>query len=144
MMSTTSRKLSLGGMVAFAMALLSSPAMAHHSAAMFDDGVCRTLQGTVYKFAMNYPHARIWLNVAKPDGSAETWAFEGADPATLRVAGWTLDALKVGEKVTIVFNPLRDGRNGGRFRDVTLPDGRVMKLGYGKGCPASNRPVKGG
>lgn len=111
-----------------------SVAQAHHSSAMFDESKCQTLAGTVRNFQLQYPHSWIWLLVPNSQGVAEVWGFEGADPATLRRDGWAQGFLKPGDKVEIVFSPLKDGRNGGSLHRVTLPDGHVYKTGF-RPCP---------
>ena len=35
--------------------------------------------------------------------------------------------LKPGDKVSVTMNPLRDGKKGGLFVSVVLPDGKVIK-----------------
>jgi len=47
-------------------------------------------------------------------------------PNNLKRQGWKSDALKTGDKVTVVLNPLRDGKSGGLFISVTLPDGTIL------------------
>ena len=48
--------------------LIAAPAVAHHSAAMFDSAKEVTLQGTVKEFQFTNPHSWIQLNVADPTG----------------------------------------------------------------------------
>lgn len=113
---------------------MSGVAQAHHSSAMFDDGKCVTLSGTVRNSELKYPHSWVWLLVPNKKGAEEIWGFESADPATLRRDGWTTKTLKPGDKVSVVFSPLRDGRNGGSLHLVTTADGREFKLGF-RPCP---------
>lgn len=128
--------------LALAMALLGAPAMAHHSFAMFDSRACWSVKGTVRKIALTYPHTWIWLDAAKPDGSVDTWAFEGADPSMMRIAGWARDTVKTGDKITVVFNPLRDGRKGGALVEAKLSNDRNFKLALPRPpCPATIRSV---
>ena len=47
-------------------------------------------------------------------------------PNNLTRQGWKSTALKPGDKVTLVMNPLRDGSRGGLFVSVMLPDGKVL------------------
>lgn len=103
--------------------LAAGAASAHHSFAMFDQTKCRTLTGKVVRFDLAYPHSWIWLNVRDKSGSETRWAFEGLDPASLRVMGWTPRSLKNGETIAISFHPLRDGRPGGAAARVRKQDG---------------------
>ncbi len=45
-------------------------------------------------------------------------------PNFLERRGWSKNTLKVGDKVTIVIHPVKDGQHGGSFVKVTLADGR--------------------
>jgi len=103
-----------------------APAGAHHSFAMFDFTKEVTLTGTIAKFDWTNPHTFVWIDVVNSEGKTETWAAEGQSPNFLGRRGWSKDTVKPGDKVTLVLNPLRDGRSGGMFRNMTLPDGKVI------------------
>lgn len=104
-------------------------AYAHHSMAMFDSAKSVTLEGTVKSFKWVSPHAFIVLTVPYASGPVD-WSIEmgGGGVSTLLRAGWTPDTIKFGDKVKIVCHPLRNGRAGGNFQSMTLPDGKVMTL----------------
>lgn len=106
--------------------LLASTAQAHHSFGQFDDKKCPTISGVVRKFEFSYPHTWLWVTAKAADGSDELWGFEGADPATLSLYGWSQNFLKKGDKVSVAFNPLRDGRKGGSMRKIVMPDGKMV------------------
>lgn len=106
--------------------LVASPAYPHHSFGQFDDKKCPTLEGTIKKFEFSYPHTWLWVVGKGADGKDELWGFEGADPATLALYGWSQDFMKKGDKVTVAFNPLRDGRHGGSMRKILLPNGKIV------------------
>jgi hypothetical protein len=114
-----------GGLAASLMAIVGC-AQAHHSFAMFDQGKEVHLSGTVHDFEWTNPHAFIDLDVQNAQGSQDLWKVELNSPNNLKRQGWKSDALKSGDKVTVVINPLRDGTRGGLFVMVTLPDGRVL------------------
>ena len=104
-------------------------AEAHHSGAMFDRSRQVTLVGTVKDFSWTNPHSSFAVEVTKPDGSAELWGVEMNSPNNLVREGWTRNTLKPGDKVTAVVNPLRDGKPGGVYVGVTLPDGKTLGTG---------------
>lgn len=106
--------------------MVAASAHAHHSFAMFSMDKCQRVEGTVVDFKLSYPHAWLWVMTHQRDGQEETWAFEGGEPASLRLAGWTNKTLAKGQKVTVIFNPARDERQGGFLKRVRLPDGRVL------------------
>lgn len=103
-----------------------APALAHHSFAMFDFTKEVTLTGTISKFDWTNPHSFVWIDVLNSEGKMETWGAEGQSPNYLGRRGWSKDTVKPGDKVTLTLNPLRDGRTGGMFKSMTLPDGKVI------------------
>ena len=114
-----------GGAIAAALAfglMGAGSALAHHSFAMFDQTKQVTVQGTVKDFQWTNPHAFIELE----DAGGKLWSVELNSPNNLRRQGWTRTAMKAGDKVTVVLNPLRDGKPGGLFNAVTLANGQIL------------------
>ena len=107
----------------------SAPAEAHHSGAMFDRSKQVTIAGTVKEFNWMNPHASFAVEVMQADGSAEQWGVEMNSPNNLVREGWTKTTLKTGDKVQVLINPLRDGKPGGVYVGITLPDGKVLGAG---------------
>ena len=105
---------------------VAGSAWAHHSFAMFDQSKQVTLKGTVREFQWTNPHAWIHLDVANASGGVDSWQVELNSPNNLKRQGWKSNSLTVGEKVTLMLNPLKDGTKGGLFIAVTLPDGTVL------------------
>jgi hypothetical protein len=113
-------------LLALAAALLAAaPALAHHSFAMFDRQKEITLKGTVKEFQWTNPHSFIEIEVPEA-GAINSYSIEMNSPNNLTRQGWKSTALKPGDKVTVVMNPLRDGSRGGLFVSVMLPDGKVL------------------
>ena len=106
--------------------LAGTAALAHHSFAMFDRERTVTLVGTVRNWQWTNPHTWLWLTIPGSNGASTIWGLEGTAPGELTRKGWARESLKVGDKVTVVINPLRDGRNGGSFHTVTFADGRKL------------------
>lgn len=102
------------------------PVLAHHSFAMFDRDKEVTLVGTVREFQWTNPHAFIHIEVPNGSGGKQLWQVELNSPNNLKRQGWKSTSVKVGDEVTLVLNPLRDGSRGGLFVSVTLPDGTVL------------------
>jgi len=101
---------------------LAGAAQAHHSFAMFDQSRQVTVNGTVKEFQWTNPHAFIEL----VDSTGKLWSVELNSPNNLLRQGWKRTAMKTGDKVSVIINPLRDGKAGGLFNAVTLPDGTVL------------------
>ena len=97
---------------------------AHHSYAMFDQGKVLTVQGTIARVEWVDPHVWVWAYVRNDKGEYDLYGFETGSISALARQGWTTTTLKVGDKVSIEFNPLRDGRKGGYFRSATFGDGK--------------------
>ena len=107
--------------------LLSAPALAHHSFAMFDPVKVITLKGTVGEFRWVNPHVSLFVKVNGSDDPRNLWSVELTSPGNLTRLGWSRKSLKVGDRVMVEVNPLRDGNHGGGFRSVKLVDtGQVL------------------
>jgi hypothetical protein len=61
-------------------------------------------------------------------------------PGILVRGGWSRDVLATGERITVEYRPLRDGRNGGHFMKATRADGSVL-LGVGGPGTGISAPV---
>ena len=121
--------------------LLAGPVWGHHSYAMFDGAKTRTVTGTIAKLDWSNPHVFVWmyvLNVKAANGH-DLYAFENGSTNILGRRGWSPTVLKPGEKVSIEYWPLRDGRTGGFLRKVSHEDGRVT---MGLGGPGASHAVQ--
>lgn len=132
--------------VSLAGVLLSAalPMLAHHSfAAEFDDSKKVMLKGPVVKVEWQNPH--IWLYVDAKDESGNTvrWQCEGGPPNTLTRNGWTKDALKPGDMITIDGRRAKDGSNTCNARSVTLPDGHMVFAGSAEDGGPKAKPAEG-
>lgn len=104
----------------------ATPAQAHHSYAMFDLTQRRTVEGTVAKLEWINPHVFVWLYVKGKQGY-DLYSFESGSPAMLKRHGWTPSTLAAGERLTIEYFQLKDGRNGGAFVSAMHADGRITR-----------------
>jgi len=109
-----------------AIAMCAIPAVAHHSFAMFDATKTMTLQGTIKEFHWTNPHSWIFLMVADAEGQPKEWAIELGSPGGLVRQGWVPKTLTPGMNVKVVIRPLKDGKIGGQFLTLTLPDGTQL------------------
>jgi len=104
----------------------ATPALAHHSAAMFDFQKVVTVEGAVKEFQYTNPHSWLVIVVGSPGGKTTEWAFEAEGPSTLMRAGIMSKTFLPGDKLTILANPMRDGRPAGLLISATKPDGKVF------------------
>lgn len=113
-------------LVGVTLAVLAGVAAAHHSFALFDSSVEKTLEGVVREFQWTNPHTWIQLNVPDGRGGTAEWAIEGNSPNILVRQGYTSKSLKPGDKVTVVVHPLKDGAAGGSLVSVRLSNGTLL------------------
>jgi hypothetical protein len=124
----------------------AATARAHHAfSAEFDANSPIKLEGTVAKVEWVNPHAWIYVDVKKSDGTMEQWKIEGGTPNALFRRGFTKDSLKIGTAIVVTGFRAKDGTLKGNGRDLTFPDGRKLFLGSsGTGAPGDggNPPEK--
>lgn len=126
------RHVFFAGLLALAVTIASDPAAAHHSFAVFDMAAQKTVSGTVKRVDWTNPHIWIWMDVANGKGGTDVYGFEGMSPNFLERRGWKRTTLKVGDPITVVYRPLRDGTNGGMFLSTKLADGTALSMGGGQ------------
>jgi hypothetical protein len=100
-----------------------SSVAAHHSATMFDHAKSLTINGTVVELRWVNPHVSLSINGTIKEGDEPAvWLLEMTSPGNLvRAGGWRRDAVKPGERVEVVFSPLRDSdKKGGALKKVTV------------------------
>jgi hypothetical protein len=113
------------GLLFMSLCSIAVSALAHHSFATFDMTKQLTLNGTVKEFQWQNPH--IWLFLIVQDHEqTDVWEVEGGSLVGLKREGWSKDAFKEGDKVTITIHPKRDGTHGGSFVQGVTADGKVL------------------
>jgi hypothetical protein len=107
---------------------------AHHAfSSEFDANRHVVFTGTVTKMAWVNPHAWIYVDVKKPDGTTEEWMVEAGTPNTLLRRGFTKASLQAGTVIKVDGYQSKDGSLRANGRDLTLPDGRTLFLGNAEG-----------
>jgi len=113
---------------AVALSAASVPALAHHSLALYIQTRADVLVGKVKDFQWTNPHTWLVIVVNDDAGKPSEWTFEGVSTSRLATAGFKKDSMMPGDPVSVFYSPRRDGKPGGMFVAVTLPDGRTLKL----------------
>jgi hypothetical protein len=110
--------------------MAAAPIFGHHSvSAEFDVNQQITYPGVVTRVEWSNPHIYFYIDVKDANKKVTNWAFEGAGPNTLARLGWLRDSLKVGDRVTVIGFPARDGAAVASAREVRLANGRKVLAG---------------
>ena len=123
--------------LALVMVAAAMPVDAHHSFASFDRTKEVTMTGVVREVQWNNPHTWIQVVVTDAKGRRTEWGFECGSPNMMLRTGWTRTTLKMGDRVVVVGNPLKNGQPNASLVKITLPDGRVL----GPGDAPAPRPL---
>ncbi len=121
---------------AAALGTAAVPVAAHHSFAMFNQREIMTLDGTVREFQWTNPHAFIEIET-RHGNSTRTWSIELNSPNNLTRQGWRRNSLRVGDRISLRMNPLRNNEPGGLFLDLRKADGTVLD----SGLPKNGQPI---
>ena len=121
------------------LALFVTPAMSHHSFAMYDQTKTITWTGVMTRFVAQANHAEIHFVPLSPDakpirgsdGKPIQWGVEMAGAAAVAQQGITTESFPAGTIFSVKINPLRDGSNFGSRT------GAIAK------CPAGKVPAAG-
>jgi len=125
MLSRTGKFLLIGTTVTV---LVTAPAFAHHSYAMFDNEKTVVLEGTVKEFQWSNPHSWVQLLVPNAAGGADVeWSVEAGSPNGLERQGWSRHSAKPGDKAVIKIHPLKDGSTGGSLISMSINGEKVGK-----------------
>ncbi len=132
-----------------ALAVTALPASAHHSFAMYDLSVSKTLTGKLTRFIVGANHSQLIFNLVDANGKEEmgadgkpvTWGVETGSASQMAEKGVTVKSFKLGTVMTVTLHPLRDGRNFGALRNT---DGLLVACGMAVpqgGCTADTGKV---
>jgi hypothetical protein len=110
-----------------ALAAVTTPVLAHHGGAAFDQSQSLTFQGTVTQLEFSNPHVLVYFDVVK-DGATQKWSGWLTAPNKLARAGWTKRTLEPGDKITIAGTPHKAGNPILQVRKLTGPDGKDLPL----------------
>jgi hypothetical protein len=99
------------------------PAFSHHSASRFDLTIRdNEVSGIVKEFEVANPHTKIVLEVTDEKGTRDI-DYEGHSRNNYYRGGWRVGLVEVGDEITLVAAPTRDGSDGGYALAVITKDG---------------------
>jgi hypothetical protein len=123
----------LGCVVMFGCLMAGTSVQAHHSTAgVYDPGKEGEVTGALAKLQFVNPHGSITVTVPNDDGTTTDWTFTTGSATALASRGITSvgpNALKVGEELTVTFNPARNGSPLGGLRTIRRADGSTLDQG---------------
>ena len=120
--------------------LLSAPLAAHHGGAAFEAGKKVTLKGTVKEWIYSNPHCLLSLDVIGEDGQVVRWIAEGQSPNVIFPVGYRKDSFTFGDQVTVIVEPVKNGRPLGRILGAVLADGTTLGPAQSQQATASSAP----
>ena len=117
--------------------IAAAPLFAHHGrGGVYDMQNQKTLKGTVSQINWRNPHVVIYMDVKGEDGKVVTWSFENSGTTNLALVGYDKNTLKVGQEITAVCNPARNGTPVGIIVKFVTADGKeIMSRVPGGGNP---------
>jgi hypothetical protein len=125
--------------IVIALFIFITPAIAHHSFAMYDQTKTITWTGVMTRFVAQANHAEMHFVPLGPDGKPLRgadgkpiqWGIEMAGAAAVAEEGITAASFPAGTIFSVRLNPLRDGSNFG------------SRVGAVAKCPAAKAPPAG-
>jgi hypothetical protein len=102
------------------------PAVAHHSAAAYQNSTIALKGARVTRFVWANPHSLLTVEVADAAGQVASWTAEGGSPSAMPRVGWNRNSVKPGDMITLVLYPARNGSTVGRLSRVIFADGREL------------------
>ena len=125
--------------------LLTVPALAHHSFAMYDQSITKTMSGKLTRYIPGSNHAQLIFDVLDNDGNAVVqngkplqWGVETDSAASMARQGVSPHTFPLGTIFTVTLYPLRDGRNFGAIAGNLIKCGNTMPKG---GCTSQTGQV---
>ena len=130
-----------GALTAGIVMLSLTPTLTAHHAVEDTYDLSKTvrLNGVISRVEWVNPHARMYVDVMRGDGTMMTWLIELGTPNTYRRSGFEMGVLTAGAQVVVDAWPARDGSQSGSIRAVTLSDGRTFSSGLPMWTRQSNR-----
>jgi hypothetical protein len=113
--------------VTVALVAASGNARAHHSFAMYDQSQRITLTGRLTRYIPGANHAQLLFELLEADGTPVVdengapvlWGVETGPATRIARQGVTPDNFPIGTIITVIANPLRNGKNFGAVPNGT-------------------------
>jgi len=129
----------LAGLVGvITLVVMTTPALSHHSFAMYDQSTTKTMTGKLTRFIPGGNHAQLVFEVLDAEGKTVVekgkpllWAVETGSAMAIARQGVTVESFPAGTIFTVTLHPLRDGRPVGAIAGQIINCGKALPKG---GC----------
>ena len=125
--------------------VMATPAFSHHSFAMYDQTITKTLTGRLTRYIPGANHAQLIFEVLGSDGTPVMqngkpvqWGVETGSAAAFARQGVTPKTFPEGTIFTVTLYPLRDGRPFGAMAGLLIKCGATLPAG---GCTKATGEV---
>ena len=106
---------------------VATPALSHHSHAMFNYTQEVNVTGTVTEMSFRNPHVFLYVDVEEENGETVNYWIEMSNLPNMIRRGIGMNTFKPGDVITVNMHPLRDGRPGGSYTTVVAADGTTYQ-----------------
>ncbi len=107
-----------------ALSMVAAPLFAHHGRGQtFAMDTELTLKGTVSEVVWRNPHVFYYLAVEGENGNVVNWAFENGGVSQLAREGYHRNTIQVGQEITAIVHPARNGAPVSIVVKIILADG---------------------
>ena len=110
----------------------ASSLQAHHSlAGVYDLKKVERATGVVQKFAFTNPHGALHIAIKSAQGEVKVWQLTTGSANVLINAGLSAtgpDRVKMGDEITVTFNPAVSGATIGFLRSMVLPNKKEVEF----------------
>jgi len=115
---------------ALALCGLPTGSFAHHGGDVeWGDGPLGPITGTAKKFAFQFPHVYVEVDVAEEGGVAPWTLVTRWTPTILREHGWSRDSIKPGDTLTITYLPHVERPRIGQMVSIEI-NGQALPLAF--------------
>lgn len=129
----------LAGLVGvMSLVAMATPALSHHSFAMYDQSTTKTMTGKLTRFIPGGNHAQLIFEVLDEEGKTVMekgkpllWGVETGSAMAIARQGITVESFPPGTIFTVTLHPLRDGRTVGAIAGQIIKCGTALPKG---GC----------
>lgn len=108
----------------------SATLFAHHGSAQFAMGKRVTLTGAVTEWFWSNPHCLLSFDVKNDKGEVVHWVAETQNGPHIAALGYSKGIFKPGDVITVILEPVKNGRPLGRLVQVVLPSGKKLEGGF--------------